>query len=107
MGPGQERDGRVMRCCPKTGSPREHRRAIADDHELVRTGLAMILDAQPASIVGAVDGRKAWRLLGICAPTSASLTSACPNWTGWKRPVCSPGPMSPTDGLVISRPSTS
>jgi len=53
---------------------------IADDQPIVRTGLTMLLDAQPGiEVVGAARRRgarqSAWR--SSCAPTSACSTSEC------------------------------
>ncbi len=52
---------------------------IADDQELVRTGLRMILDAQPGiEVVGeAADGAEAVALARDCGPTCACSTSGC------------------------------
>ncbi|MDZ7675675.1 MAG: ATP-binding protein [Acidimicrobiales bacterium] len=56
---------------------------IADDQGIVRTGLRMILDAQPdIEVVGkAVNGRDALQLARRLRPMCASSTSACPRST--------------------------
>lgn len=52
---------------------------VADDQPIVRTGLTMLLDAQPDIEVAARPPtgarRSAWR--SSCAPTSACSTSEC------------------------------
>ena len=58
---------------------------VADDQEMVRTGLRMILDAQPGiEVVGeAADGaRGGRRSRASCVPTSACSTSGCRSLDG-------------------------
>ena len=68
---------------------------VADDQELVRSGFAMIVDAQPdLEVVGeAADGEEAVaRGPAANAPTSCSWTSACPAWTASRPPAGLAGP---------------
>jgi DNA-binding NarL/FixJ family response regulator len=53
---------------------------VADDQELVRTGLRMILDAQPdIEVVGeAADGREAVTLARSSVPATASSSRCGP-----------------------------
>ena len=64
---------------------------LADDEELVRTGLRMILDAEPdLTVVGdAADGAEALARVESSAPTSCSWTSGCRGWTASRRPAAS------------------
>ena len=84
---------------------------VADDQEIVRTGLAMILDAQPGiEVVGEAARRAArrWRWPASCAPTCACSTSGCPSSTGSRRPGSWPGRTSRTRSRSSSsRRSTS
>ncbi len=56
---------------------------VADDHEVVRTGFAALLDTQPDfTVVG--TAATAWRRSrspASCGPTSRSWTCACRTWT--------------------------
>ena len=72
---------------------------VADDQEIVRTGLTMILDAQPGHRGGRPGRRRARG--GGAGPTSfartcACSTSGCPRWTGSRPPVSWPDPASRT-----------
>ena len=80
---------------------------IADDQELVRTGLSMILDAQPdIEVVGEAIRRQ--RGGGArpqpAARTSACSTSGCPARTASRRPAPSPGRASRTRWRWSSSP---
>lgn len=65
---------------------------VADDQEIVRTGLRTILDSHPdlEVVAEASNGREAVSLRGHTARMSVCSTSACPCWTVSRRPVCSP-----------------
>ena len=60
-GPGPERGWTVDAVLPRTGAGMTIRVLVADDQDLVRTGLSMILDAQPdIKVIGqAADGLEA------------------------------------------------
>ena len=64
---------------------------VADDQDIVRAGLSMILDAQPGiEVVGeAADGRRRCRWPAGFVPTYACSTSACRGSTGSRPPVSS------------------
>lgn len=56
---------------------------IADDHGLVREGIARILTAAGMEVVGqAATGREAWSLVRRLAPTVAILDAALPELSG-------------------------
>ena len=61
---------------------------IADDQDLVREGLRMLLEAEPGITVAgeAGTGSEAIAAARSSTPTSCSWTSACPAWTGSRRP---------------------
>ena len=67
---------------------------VADDHEVVRTGFAALLDTQPDfTVVGtARDGWRRSRSPASCGPTSRSWTCACPTWTASRPPGSWPDP---------------
>ncbi len=71
---------------------------VADDQELVRTGLRMILDAQPDIDVVArpPTGARRWPSPASSVRTCACSTSACRIWTASRRPGWSPGPTCTT-----------
>ena len=79
---------------PSSGDDMTIRVLIADDQGIVRTGLRMILDAQPGiEVVGeAVDGTTRSSSLAGCAPMCASSTSACPSSTASRSLAGWPGP---------------
>ena len=77
---------------------------VADDQEIVRTGLAMIVDAQPGHRGRRPGGRRtrrrrSWRASFV--PTSACSTSACRSWTASRRPVNSLDRMSTTRSPIV------
>lgn len=59
---------------------------VADDQDLVRTGLVMILGSQPGiEVVGELlmgPGHSTWR--PGCVPMSSSWTSRCPGSMAWR-----------------------
>jgi hypothetical protein len=71
---------------------------VADDHDLVRTGLAMILDAQPdiEVIAQAADGREAVALARRLQPDVCLFDTVCPGSTASKRPGSWPALTWPT-----------
>ena len=83
-----------------------HPGVVADDQDIVRTGLTMILDAQPdIEVVGeAADGARPSRSLASCAPTSACSTSACPEIDGIEatRQLAGPDVDDPLAVVVIT-----
>ena len=78
-GPARRRVGRDRRAPARGLVGVNVRVLIADDQELVRTGLRMILDAQPdIEVVGeARTAPKRWRSRAASVPMCASSTSGC------------------------------
>ncbi len=79
---------------------------VADDQEIVRTGLRMLLDAQPGvEVVGeAADGEEAVRLAGLLRPDVALLDIRMPVLDGLEatRRLAGPGVEDPIPVVVIT-----
>jgi DNA-binding NarL/FixJ family response regulator len=79
---------------------------IADDQPIVRTGLTMLLDAQPdIEVIGAAaDGREAVAWRSSCAPTSASFDIRMPLMDGIEatRRLAGPDVTDPMPIVVIT-----
>jgi YesN/AraC family two-component response regulator len=71
---------------------------VADDQQIVRAGLTMILDAQPGiEVVGqAADGHQAVALAQRLRPDVCLFDIRMPGSTASKRRGASPAPTSPT-----------
>jgi DNA-binding NarL/FixJ family response regulator len=83
---------------------------VADDQDIVRTGLAMILDAQPGiEVVGeAADGREAVVVARRLRPDVCLFDIRMPLLDGIEAPVSSPAPASTTRSRSwLSPPLTS
>ena len=59
---------------------------LADDHPVVRRGLAALLGTLDGIevVAHAGTGDEAVREVGLAGPMSSSWTCACPAWTGWR-----------------------
>ena len=57
---------------------------IVDDHDIVRAGIRMLLDAQPGMAVGgeASDGREAIEMAGSMKPDVVLMDISMPGMTG-------------------------
>ena len=79
---------------------------VADDQAIIRTGLRIMLDAQPdIEVVGeAADGRRRCGWPASCGPTSACSTSGCPELDGLEatRQLAGPGVADPLAVVVIT-----
>ena len=76
---------------------------IADDQDIIRTGLATILGSQPdIDVIGqAADGRE-WSLSpAVYARTCASSTSGCRTSTASRPPASSPAPTYRSPAVVV------
>ena len=62
---------------------------LAEDHNVVREGLRLLLNAQPdIRVIGeATNGRQAVALARESCRTSRCWTSPCPIWTGCRPPA--------------------
>ena len=99
---GPRMDG--QRCAAQGGDgPMTIRVLVADDQELIRTGLTMIVDAQPDMTWSAQPPTVArrWRSPSSCGRTSACSTFGCRTWTASRQPDCSLDPTSPTRLAVV------
>ncbi len=109
--PGRPRLGDHRRAAPSrsaglSGVTDPVRVLVADDQELVRTGLRMILDAQPdIEVVGVRPPTVARRSdsRATCAPTSACSTSGCRGSTASRHPpLAGPGVDDPMAVVIIT-----
>jgi len=71
---------------------------VADDQDIVRAGLTMILDAQPdIEVIGeAANGREAVALARELRPDVCLFDVRMPGWTASRPLGSSPAPTSPT-----------
>jgi DNA-binding NarL/FixJ family response regulator len=77
-----------------TNAPPAVRIVVADDHHVVRTGFAALLDTQPDfAVVGtACDGAEAVQICRELSPDVVLMDVRIPSWTASRPPGSSPDP---------------